>query len=95
MKAESNSVWEELAALINSRPEEERKRYFEGIRRFKHDLQNALGMISTAEKLMEREGRSNPEFKVDWELLGIIKEGADEAFALLAEIAQFAEAIKT
>jgi len=95
MKAKSNATWEELAALINSRPEEERKRYIEEIRRFKHDLQNALGIISTAEKLMEREGRSNPEITVDWELLNVIKEGVAEASALLSEIAEFAEAIKT
>ena len=94
MATEERPVLEDLAELINARPVGERRRYAQAIRRFKHDIQNSLGLISTAEGLLERLANDNPDAFVDWELLEIIKQAAEDSIKLLSQIDELITSIE-
>ncbi len=86
------NVWQELAALINAQPLEERQRYREALRRWTHDLGHNIGLVRTSEGLMRREMKEDA-LVVDTELLDIIEGAARSLMELLAEVRQLPEHI--
>jgi len=90
-KTEENTVWEDIATLINALPRAERRRYYEGVRRWGHELGHNIGLIRTSEGLLRREMEDAQE--ADTELLDIIRDAANQLLEMMAEIRCLGEAI--
>ena len=76
---------EELAALINTLPQEERRRYQRAISILIHDLRQSIGVIFSAQTLLKRNIKATPE---DLELLTAIDNASKRAMYLLTDLAQ-------
>ncbi len=88
---EIETIWREIAALVNTLPPDERRRYNAAIRRWVHDLGHYIGLIRTSEGLIRREAQEGKG--VDMELLDIVQNATQHLVAMLAEIRTLGDTI--
>jgi len=92
MKNQGNeTVWYEIATLINALPPDERQHYRREVRRWVHDLGHYVGLIRTSEGLLRREAMSGQA--ADKDLLDIVRDAAVRLVEMLPEIRELGEAI--
>jgi signal transduction histidine kinase len=82
---EMKDLGEELAALINTLPQKERRRYQRAISMLIHDLRQSIGVIFSAQTLLKRNIKATPD---DLELLNAIDNASKRAMYLLTDFAQ-------
>ncbi len=85
LEEKTYNTWKELAALVNSLPDEDRLRYQQAINRTIHDLRSVIGIIFSAESLLRRKREGCDE---DTELLDIIEDSSKQAISMLTEVAK-------
>jgi len=81
--SEQQTIWREIAALINQLPPETRQHYRRAIRRWMHDMGHHIGLVRTSESLIRRMASECP--CTDIELLDIIDRAGEKMSILLAE----------
>lgn len=70
--------WQEIAALINDLPLEQREQYRRSLGAFMHDMKHTLGLIVNANELVSREIKKCPEEHKAVEMIDIIKIGSKQ-----------------
>jgi hypothetical protein len=75
----------ELANLIESLPPDEKDRYQRGFAALIHDLRQTIGIIYTADSLLQRKPEISPE---DAELMQAIERASKRAVSILSDFSK-------
>ncbi len=86
-------AWQQVALALNRLPASQRKALKEEIRHFNHDVGDRVGLVRSAEALLRRDSAENGS-GCDTELLDIIRNAANDLYALLQILRAFAQAIE-
>lgn len=78
-------VWEELASLVESQPDEERDRMLEAIDKLVHDMRHSIGVIYTAEMVLRSNLTNNHEII---KVLDTIRKANRRQIGLVTDLAQ-------
>ncbi len=81
----AQTLWEHLATVIATLPQEEQQRFQREIAHFAHDLRQSLGSIVGAESLLRR---TVPPSEDNIELLDVIHQATQYAVRLVTEMAR-------
>jgi hypothetical protein len=91
--AEDNKIvyirfWRDMAELINKLPIEERRKYYENLGKFVHDMRHTLGLITNAQDLLRRDIVERARISDPLSLLNIIKMASMRGSTLVNDVAE-------